>query len=356
MGYYINRGGVKPIPDKIIALFEHKVVKHNHVLYGKHEESYLKAGFEVFDHNCLYNADTVVFNRFHAVGDILMCIPVLRQMKKHYNIRRVILEFGTTKHVIEPDMFPDLEVVKVYDGEYDYYIDGENGLLEQDHSLLLGLTDVPRFTLYQRFLGLPEVKELDFSFKEDKSKMLFDPVKDKVVFLALYSTTVVRKLSESFVWYLAKYLNFLGYKLLFVDDVPVMNDIDAIYAHGKTTVQQAITNMKYCKMCITIDTGSLWFSHYAKVPTIVIAGSTPKCVRMDYHPLKKSGKALGVDMRKYCGCKYDCGGTGNYCLKHAICMNNFSYGKVLEEIATDIDKLMKVEKQNGSTKKKTDSE
>lgn len=343
MGYYINKGDIKPIPDNTLSLIEHKVVKHNHVLYGKNDELYLNAGFERFDHTCLYNANIVVFNRFHAVGDILMCIPVLRQMKKHYNIRRVILEFGTTKHVIEPDMFPDLEVVKVYNGEYDYYIDGENGLLEQDHSLTLGLTEVPRFTLYQRFLGLPEIKELDFSFKEDKSKMLFDPVKDKVVFLALYSTTYIRRLPQAFVWYLVKYLNFLGYKLLFVDDVPVMKNIDAIYAHGKTTVQQAITNMKYCKMCITIDTGSLWFSHYAKVPTIVIAGSTPKEVRMTYHPLKKSGKALGIDMRKYCGCNYNCGGTGAYCSKTAPCLNNFCYGVVLNDIATQIDKLMKVE-------------
>ena len=143
---------------------------------------------------------------------------------------------------------------------------------------------------------------------------------------------------------IAKYLNFIGYKILFVDNVPVIKGVDAIYAYGKTNVQQAITNMKYCKLCITIDTGSLWFSHFAKVPTIVIAGSTPKCVRMDYHPLKKAGKAVGIDMRKYCGCKYDCGGTGAYCAKYASCMNDFCYGAVLEEIATKIDTIMKVEK------------
>lgn len=338
-GYYINKGVIKPIPEKIRLVLERRLAKHNHVLYALNDNLFLKNGFELFDSNCLYNADTVVFHRTYAIGDILMAVPVLRQMKKHYNIRRVILEYGDTKHNIEPELFPDLECVHEYTGKYDYYIDGENGLLEQDHRLTLGLTDVPRFTLYQRFLGLPEITDLDYSFSEDKSNMLFNHDKDKVVFLALYSTTVVRKLSQNFIEYLAKYLNFIGYKILFVDKVPVINGIDAIYGYGKTNVQQAITNMKYCKLCITIDTGSLWFSHYAKVPTIVIAGSTPKCVRMDYHPLKKAGKALGIDMRKYCGCKYDCGGTGLYCSKDALCMNKFNYGLVLDEIANKIDKL-----------------
>lgn len=342
-GYYINKGDIKPIPDKLRNVLDRRVAKHNHILYGSCDNWFIKAGFELFDCNCLYNTNIVVFRRTFAVGDILMSIPVLRQMKKHYNIKRVVLEYGETRHVIEPQMFPDIECVKTYNGKYDYYIDGENGLLEQDHSLTLGLTEVPRFALYQRYLGLPQITELDFSFVEDKTNMLFNPDNDNIAYLALYSSTYIRKLAPGFIWYIAKYLNFLGFRVLFVDDVPVMNDIDAIYAHGKTTVQQAVTNMKYSKLCITIDTGSLWFSHYAKVPTIVMAGPTPKEAKVLYHPLRKRGKAFGIEMRKYCGCDMNCGGTGAYCIKHAPCFNNFSYGKVLEEIATDIDKIMKVE-------------
>ncbi len=343
-GYYINKGDIKPIPDKFKNVLDRRIAKHNHILYGTNDDWLLKAGFEPLDHKCLYNANIIVFRRTFAVGDILMCIPVLRQMKKYYNIKRVILEYGETRHVIEPQMFPDLECVKTYNGEYDYYIDGENGLLEQDHSLTLGLTEVPRFALYQRFLGLPEDTNLDYSFVEDKSKLMFDPVKDRIAYLALYSSTYVRRLAPPFIAYIAKYLNFVGYKVLFVDNVPIFEGIDAVYAHGKTNVQQAVTNMKYSKLCITIDTGSLWFSHYAGVPTIVLAGPTPKEVRMTYHPLKKTGQALGIEMRKYCGCDKYCGGTGAYCAKSAPCFNGFCYGVVLNDIATQIDKLMKVEK------------
>lgn len=343
MGYYINKGGVKPIPDKKRLIRNNKQALHNYITYGYCDEQlYFDYGFEKLDHSCLYNTNIIVCHRTYALGDILMLIPVLRQMKKHYNIRHVVLEYG--KQTFNPELFPDIECVKKYNGQYDYYIDFENELLEQDHNLTLGLTDVPRITLYQRFLGLPETTELDYSFVEDMSNMLFDPVKEKVVFTAFNSSSsIVRKLTDSFIQYIVKYLNFIGFKPMFVDNIPIIDGCDAIYAYKKTTPQQAITNMKYCKFCITIDTGSLWFSHFAKIPTIVLTGSTPKYVRMDYHPLKKSGKALGIDMRKYCGCKYDCGGTGTYCLKHAPCMNNFSYGLVLEEIATDIDKIMKVE-------------
>ena len=343
-GYYINRGSEKPIPVKLKLSLTQQISRHNHVFYGGEDVDYEKLGYEILDCECFRNTDTVVFHRTYAVGDILMAVPVIRQFKKYYNVRRVVFEFGDTKHNIEPELFPDIECVNLYSGEYDYYVDLENGLLEQDHSLTLGLTDVPRFALYQRFLGLPETTELDFSFVEDKSNMLFNPETERVVFLALSSTTPVRKLVPSFIEYLVKYLNFIGYKVMLVDNVPVNKSFNAIYANGKTNVQQAITNMKYCKFCITIDTGSLWFSHFAKIPTIGIIGSTPKCVRMDYHPLKKQGLALAVDMRKYCGCKYDCGGTGHYCNRYATCMNEFSYGFVLDEIANYIDKIMKVEK------------
>lgn len=342
-GYYINKGDIKPIPEKMKYTIDRRTALHNHVMYGFCDEYYMKNGFEKFDHKCLYNANIVVFHRTFAIGDILMSVPVLRQMKKYYNIRRVILEYGDTKHNIEPELFPDLECVHEYKGNYDYYIDGENGLLEQDHNLTLGLTEVPRIALYQRFLGLPEITDLDYSFTEDKSRMLFNPDKEKIVYVSLYSSTKIRKLAQSFVPYIARYLNFLGLKPLFVDDIPHLDGVDAIYAHGKTNVQQAITNMKYCKLCITVDTGSLWFSHFANIPTIVIAGPTPKEVKMTYHPMKKYGKAFGIEMRKYCGCNRNCGGTAEYCSRTAPCFNEFCYGTVLDEIATLIDKIMKVE-------------
>ena len=344
MGYYINTDSVKPIPEKIKSFIDNHVARHNHILYGSSDDDYINSGFEKFNPECLYNADTVVFHRHHAVGDILMAVPVIRQMKKYYNIRRVIYEYGETRHVIQPEMFPDLECMTTYNGKYDYYIDGENGLLEQDHDVNLGLTDVPRMSLYQRFLGLPEDTDLDYSFAEDTSKMQFDIDKDNIAYLALYTGTNVRRIVQSFIPYLSKYLNFIGYKVLFADNMQPIKNIDAIYAYGTTNVQQAITNMKHSKICISVDTGSLWFSHFAKVPTIVLAGSTSKEVRMTYHPMRKSGQAFGIDMRKYCGCDKHCGGTGIYCGKLAPCMNEFPYGKLLEDIAILIDKIRKVEK------------
>ena len=82
-GYYINKGDIKPIPDKKKVIRDGKVAKHNYITYGYCDEKmYLDYGFEKLDHRCLYNADTVVCHRTYALGDVLMTIPVLRQMKK----------------------------------------------------------------------------------------------------------------------------------------------------------------------------------------------------------------------------------------------------------------------------------
>lgn len=339
---YINRHGTVDIPSKTKII--KKRISDNYVFYGDDPNiDYLKLGFEIFDYNELYDKDTIVFKRTYAIGDILMSIPVLRQMKEHYRIKNIVLEYGhnsNDKFILEQEMFPDLIITRDYHGKYDFIIDGENGLLEQDHRLELNRMLIPRFQLYQEYLGLPIIKELNFDFVEDRSNLLFDTNKDNVIALSLYSTTFQRSLNKGVIPYLIKYLNIIGYKVLLIDKIKETPEYDAIYANGKTTVQQAITNMKYCKAVITIDTGSLWFTHYAKVPTLCLSGTTAKEIKMTYHPLKNEGKAVGIDMRKYCGCKHDCGGFPVFCHGTAPCMNEFNYGILIKDIADKLSEIL----------------
>lgn len=338
---YINLKSEIEIPYKEVYT---QTIRHNEVFFGSERNvDYYGYGMTKFDYKMLYNADTVVFKRTYAVGDILMAIPVIRQMQKHYNIKNVILEYGRDCkcYALQTEMFDDILLTKKYNAKYDFYINLENGVLEQDHNLKLNKMSYPRFKIYQEYLGLPYDTDLDFHFNEDKSNMLFDETNDKCIALALTSGTKQRSLNLGFVPYLVKYINMLGYKAYIVDkDIHKNDDYNAVYASGKTNVQQAITNLKYCKAIITIDTGSLWFAHYAKIPTLVIAGSTyAQQKKLFYHPLYNDNKTACIDMRKYCKCDKDCGGKASFCHGNAPCLNEFNYGILLKDIA---DKLVNI--------------
>ena len=288
--------------------------------------------FSIFDPNIMKNLKNVVFKRTYALGDILTCVPVIRQMKKFYGIENIYFEKGF-RYEFEKSLFGDIEFIhenKTLD--YDIALDSDH-VFEQDHQYENDRSYWSRLKILQEFLGLPFDKNLDWSYNKAES---IPKIPDNCVCLSLYSTTPQRSMTESIMPKIFDLLFDNGLMPLCMDSNKACGDERCVNLSKKLTVKQAITVLSNCNALITIDTGTLWFNHFAQVPMIGLFGSTRADEKLDYFP--KPDKCVGIDMRSYVGCDKFCRGNGDYCMKTAPCLKEFNH----EQLLSDLDKALKL--------------
>lgn len=306
----------------------------------KYSVSYDKLFKPFTDGSVVMNADTVVFHRDAGLGDVLLAIPVVRQLKQHYNIKNVY--YQNTKYIDAiKDLFTDITFVKETNFKYDF-IFKLNTVLERDHELGSIYSYINRVQIYQDFLELPQTKELDWSFDDDNSNPMFDDG-DNVIALQIRAMNVVRMYKQDFVKKIANLIVSMGYKCMIYDDESKYGwEGDGIInSCGKLTIGQLFGNIKRCKACVTYDSGTFWTTHFTKTPTLVILGSTRAEERLNYHPLYKTGKLSYIDMKGYVGCDNHCCGTGTQCNYKANCFNKFDQNTVLSDIKSGLAQILK---------------
>jgi len=140
------------IPDKIASI----LTKDEHFLT---EEDI------IFNPEILKKSNLrLALNRFGALGDLIMLLPVARYLKQTTNCTiDLITQSQYTPFLCrEHDAFDNVLPTSLYKkNSYDktVYLDG---VLEQDHSVVNPDRLLHRTKLYERFFGI-EIKEYDFS-------------------------------------------------------------------------------------------------------------------------------------------------------------------------------------------------
>jgi len=339
---YINFGKSILLPS-MSNLYEFGRVESNSIfpVSNKYSINYDKLFKPFLDGKILKNANKVVFHRDAGLGDVILAIPVLRQLKKFYNIKNVYYQTNRYYNVIN-DIFKDINFVNECPEKYDFILK-LNNVLERDHEIGSVYSYINRVQIYQDFLELPQTVKLDWSFDDDNSNILFDD-EDIVVGLQIRAMNKVRMFDTGFVKKIASRIVSNGYKCMIFDaDCNYGWESDNIInSCGKLTVKELFGNIKRMKACITYDSSAFWITHFTKTPTLCIFGSTRPEERLNYHPLYKDNSVLYIDMKTYCGCNEHCCGTGSQCKWTGKCFHHFNEESVLNDISYKLTKLIGV--------------
>lgn len=331
--FYNNLDRCKEVPSvKILSRRLADLCRPKEAFYGTENIDYEKS-FKRFEPKSLLNgAKTVVFKRTYALGDILTCVPVVRQMRDVYGVKNVIFETGY-RHSFDKTLFGDMKFTTEYKNlDYNIAIDADH-VFEQDHDYKNDKSYWSRLKILQDFLGLPFDKNLDWSY--DKTEDVPEIPKNCIC-VSVFSTTIQRRMNEATVPLIFDLIASMGFVPFSMNPIKKYKDGKCLELTETLNVRQAISLLAKCKALVTIDTGTLWFNHFARIPMVGLFGSTRAEEKLDYFPNPE--KCVGIDMRKYVGCDVFCRGNGDYCLKTAPCFNEFDK----DEFLSDLEKALNI--------------
>jgi hypothetical protein len=272
----------------------------------------------------LEKATSLLLIRRGALGDVLMLIPVVRQLLQVYpNIKKVILE--TASRISQSDILKEFckdvfHEIRPYDGHrsenYDlaFYL---GGLVEQDH-YMAKCRNLPRITIYQSYFALPEC-----GVTWTPEIPLLGSCKE-VVFCS-GGSTVVKQLSSLTAGDLARDKS-LGVTIHVSEllKVPPLGLLEAL---------------RNAKVCITVDSAVLWMCHFTCTPVVFLSGPTRGAERLAHHPLRPDG-VWEVSLSKEIGCEpcYESVRAG--CTReHIRCMQGVPFPRLRELILEGVRRV-----------------
>jgi len=252
--------------------------------------------------------DTRKVKRFYiyrtfALGDILMLVPVIRELRKRgYDpylktirwAKPVLDLLGIESDILRPHHSSE--------NEYGIMMDG---LVEQDH-MRPKLSKIHRVDIYFKALGIEKLpKKLDWSI--DLSRLPSSGLKGKYVVLQTAGSTVKKRLSNDARTALIKAFKNDGVHIVTIGEGNALS------------LEKLFAVIADAKCLITMDSGPLWISHFTKTPVVGIFGPTRPTERITYHPLWPD-KVIGVRLNdkmnppckscfensKNCGDRMDC--------------------------------------------------
>ncbi len=248
-------------------------------------------------------AETIILQRTFGLGDVLMLLPVVKELKQLYPSKKIILatvevEFREAMTDILDEGWLDgvIDTTRVEGGKYDIgaYFDW---YLERDHATP-GYMKHHRVDLYRKFLGLPIGKKPEWSKESERGR-------GKYVLLHEGGNRDVKSLPKETFNYL---INQLG-------------KVYPIKSLGRETRLSAIELVELVMdaMCIvTMDSAPLWIAHFTRTPTVAILGPTRPEERITYHPLYPEG-ATAIKLNELINCSPCREGMGK-CHGKATCL------------------------------------
>jgi len=274
--------------------------------------------------DCLADASSVLLVRNFALGDVLMLIPVVRELRERYPDK--IFSLATRPEITESSIFLELvdgafDAVGNYHGlvqsKYDLGI-LLDGILERDHRIR-EYSRKHRVDIYREFLGLPTRRQPVWSLQTNwigRSGGVF----------CSGGRNRVKQLPKPTAEYITKKLRGRGFrKVLHVCDDLRVPDADLLKA------------MRDARVLVTMDTAPLWIAHFLATPTVLITGPTRGSERLSYHPLYPDG-VYEISLSRAIGCE-PCFESRSNCDGEVRCMKA-DHAYIWEEIEKGIDKVM----------------
>lgn len=323
----------------------------NSVFSAKHYKITYHEPFEPFNLDDLHNQPVVTFIRTYALGDVIQLIPVVRKLKKFYNIGRVYIL--TPENYFRPlsHLYTDITfmVPTVIDGgirdrlgivfNLDY-------CLELDHNPDNSESRKHRVQNYLEIFNVSDVSDVEWktdklSFKSLYSKIDLDDDKSmKKIALQLRGSSQVKTLPHNYMKQLAsKLAEKYQVILLDYDKNYGFNGTNIINACGKLDIYECVALLSKMECCICMDSGILWLAHSANCPVVTILGPTRESERLSLHPLYPD-KARSINIAKdMIGCE-PCFETRENCKGAINCMRNFNWEELNSKIFEQLNLIL----------------
>ena len=266
-------------------------------------------------------AKRLVIQRTFGLGDTLMLVPIVRELREKYPSLEIFL--ATTRHEFRAELIEDLAPM-VFDGyvnasyvtNFPYDIGVHlDGYIERDHTEK-GFTGTHRVDLYRRFFGLEEGRK---PFWGDPSS-----VGDGTILVHEGGNKDVKSFErETF--------EFL------VDQLSQVADVVAIEKDMVLPGKRLAEVVRNAHCVVTFDTSPLWISHFTGTAVIGFFGPTSYLARVIYHPLYPKGVRV-IHLDKEVGCKGHCEERMVHCDRKTPCMK-VGKERVLDLVLSSLESL-----------------
>lgn len=262
----------------------------------------------------------LVLRRLGGIGDVLMCTPLLRQIKLDFP--DVELTFGIDMHSTSGNVYYELvknapfidhvvDARYVRQDDYDAVVDVSSVCIRYEHS---GLPVLNRVEIFSRAAGLPRLidKRCWYSTEEAERKWaqkIYEPYRNegkKIVVLHTASMEGKR------CWPAEKYLQIVEQSI--VDKLPVqfvIIDFNRVfdkweqypntYNASYTTLRQMAALIEASDFFIGPDSGPMHLAGAIGTPSVVTFGSIPPEARINFYPTHEGAR---LDSLACIGCWY----------------------------------------------------
>jgi ADP-heptose:LPS heptosyltransferase len=245
-------------------------------------------------------AKRIYIQRSFALGDTLMAVPVLRELRRlgwdvymkcndtcAGAIRRLGIPTMSSNSNSEPD---DIGLVADY-------------MLERDHeSAELG--KLHRVHIYMKALGIEIPKEIDWSCDLSLFPQLNKPEPDESYIVFQGQGGNGRKtLPAPIIEHVLTELKKKNRRVYYIGKPENLNaPRQGHYYPGNCTVPQLFSLIGRASCVICMDSSPLWISHFTDTPVIAILGATAPEQRVVLHPLYPEGVRV-IDLARRVECK-----------------------------------------------------
>jgi len=263
----------------------------------------------------------LVIRRF-ALGDVLMLLCVLRELKAYYKLDHITLATSgmLADHPVinqlnfSADLITSTSRLDKISYDAACHLDG---WLEMDH-ISDKFAFKHRIDLYREFFELPTGKDPDWSGFEIK-------VSSKYIVFCPAGRRIYNSLSLKLTKEIEKGLSRHKKVVLISDENRVEDD-------------KLVDIIAEASVLVTVDSGPLWIAHYTATPVVFLSGPTKPEQRVSYHPLYPDGVET-VRLAERVGCS-SCFERAVGCNFSAACMKNDREAKAIaSEVVRKVGKV-----------------
>lgn len=272
-------------------------------------------------------ANTIVIKRLGALGDVLMSIPVARQIRELYPEKKIVLVVGASYYKSQfihrfncgayDKIVPDVGFSGLAPDEIGFDF---TSVMELDH-YFSEWKSVHRVDIYRSLIGLNTRVEPVWIpqpiFSEEKKWVVFSSGGSWAV------KTLKREIADWIFDEIKKREEFVIHNR---DDYGVRLEADDM-----------ISCLVSAKCLITTDSAPLWMSHFTNTPVVLLHSASRPSERLSYHPLRPEGVA-GIDLAAMVGCE-PCFESLQKCEGRVDCFNVIDKEVLLKEILEKKDRV-----------------
>lgn len=269
--------------------------------------------------------DSILFKRTHALGDVIMLLPIVNYLRK---LGKIVCIHTSSRFTI--DGVNCIAGHPRFDyGNFDLVVD-MTGIVEQDHQDA-SLYSKNRVDIYKDYLGLGNIGNdwsIDFPQKEID-------IEGATIGIQVSGSTDYKSVN---LVPLMKNLDSKGIKFFIIDTKNTSYNYKN--SVSKRTDKLGLLNIMHSlKGVLCFDSGPFWLTHVTNTAAFVVVGPTSGSKLIVRHP---NSKTMFFDTKEDYKCNSSvngCGESAKDCNKRYLCLKNTNQKRLIKEFNKWIERL-----------------